>query len=414
MLLATGTLAMGQGTPGQPADARDEIIRQLQQRLERVELEMRELKGSQKRAETNAPSVSSPVPALTEVPAVRADVEGDYPETRSRYPNLLFHGFGDFSYVVNDRHGEHNSFGIGHLDFFLNSSLSENMDVLSELVAETGRDNDVKFEIERVLLRYTPGDYLSLGLGRYHTAVGFYNTAYHHGTLFQTAVGRPFIYNFEDAGGVLPMHNVGVTANGRIPSGSLGLQYVIEIGNGRAYSNSGSEPVLNVSDDNSFKAVNVGVSARPEGLPGLQIGISGYHDRLTPEALPRVNQTVLAGYVVYQRPKLEWLNEVLWIQHDPDGGGATTQAWSAYSQIARQFGAFRPYVRYQYLHAARADVIFSNFSETGTLHGPSLGLRYDINDLATLKLQYDHYWENGGNLGRSSVNQVTTQVGFGF
>ena len=409
MFLATGATVIGQGTPGQPADARDEIIRQLQQRLERVELEMRELKNGQKRSDTNSPASS-----MLDISDTRTDAEGEYPETRSRYPNLQFHGFGDFSYVVNDRHGEHNSFGIGHLDFFLNSSLSENMEVLSELVAETGRDNDVKFEIERLLLRYTPGDYLSLGMGRYHTAVGFYNTEYHHGTLFQTAVGRPFIYDFEDAGGVLPMHNVGITANGRIPSGSLGLQYVIELGNGRAYSNSGGEPVLNVSDDNSFKAVNVGLSARPESLPGLQIGFSGYYDRLTPEALPRVNQTVLAGYVVYQRPKFEWLNELLWIHHNTDGDGPTTHAWSAYSQIAQQFGAFRPYLRYQYLHAPRADIIFSNFSETGTLHGPSLGLRYDINDLATLKLQYDHYWQSRGNFGRSTLNQVTTQVGFGF
>lgn len=405
-------VAMAQ--PAQPQDPRDEIIRQLQLRLDRVEAELKEMKSHPNSAITNTPV---PPAASTGVPASvvpEADPDRDLRDVRPRYPSLQFHGFGDFSYVANDRPQGKNSFSMGQLDFFINSSLAENMDVLSELVAETRPDNDVKFEVERLLLRYSPSEYLSLAVGRYHTAVGFYNTAYHHGKLFQTAVGRPLIYSFEDDEGVLPMHNVGLTANGRIPSGSLGLQYTLEIGNGRSYSNTGGEPVLSVSDDNSFKAVNLALSARPEAMPGLQLGVSGYYDRLTPEVLPRVNQTVMAGYAVYQRPKFEWLNELLWIQHVPTGPDHPTEAWSAYTQIGRQFGDFRPYVRYQYLRASRDDVIFSNFSQTGIIHGPSLGLRYDINPLATLKVQYDHYWQSRGNFGRSRINQVTTQVGFGF
>lgn len=404
----------GAVSPGQPGgDARDDVIRQLQQRLDRLESELKDLKSARSPSLTNSQSLAgNPMAAMTP-PAPAADGSDEFPDARNRYPALRFHGFGDFSYVISDREGEHNSFGLGHLDFFINSSLSENMDVLSEIVAETGDDNEVKFEVERLLLRYTPSDYLSVGVGRYHSAVGFYNTAYHHGTLFQTAVGRPFVFDFEDHGGVLPVHNVGVTANGRIPSGSLGLQYTIEVGNGRSYSDD-DEPVLNLKDDNSFKSINLGLSARPEAAPGLQLGVSGYFDRLTPEALPRVNQTIVAGYVVYHRPKFEWLNEVLWLHHNPLRDAPSTDAWSAYSQIARQFGSFRPYLRYQYLRAPGSDIIYANFSETGTVHGPSIGVRYDINELATLKLQYDHYMRSEGNFRRTSVNQVTTQVGFGF
>jgi len=36
---------------------------------------------------------------------------------------------------------------------------------------------------------------------RYHTAIGYYNTAYHHSTWFQTTTGRPFLFEFEDKGG---------------------------------------------------------------------------------------------------------------------------------------------------------------------------------------------------------------------
>jgi hypothetical protein len=42
----------------------------------------------------------------------------------------------------------------------------------------------------------------------------------------QTAVGRPFIFAFEDEGGILPIYNVGLSAAGRVPSGGLNLQYV--------------------------------------------------------------------------------------------------------------------------------------------------------------------------------------------
>src|SRR5207247_10157642 len=54
-------------------------------------------------------------------------------------------------------------------------------------------------------------------------------------TLFrsQTTIDRPFIFAFEDEGGILPVHNVGLSASGQIPSGRLGLRYIAEIGNGR-------------------------------------------------------------------------------------------------------------------------------------------------------------------------------------
>ena len=384
----------------QSADAgkgpQDPTNRQLQQRVEQLEIELKELKNLLGKAAPAAPKVAS------------ADPEGEQPDTRTRFPSLEFHGFGDVSYVITDEKDGRNSFALGQLDLFVTSRLSENFDVLSEIVFEAGEDNHFSADVERLLLRYTPTDYFHAAAGRYHTAIGFQNTAYHHGTWFQTAVGRPFIFDFEDDGGILPLHQVGVTINGQIPSGSLGLRYVLEVGNGRNYS-SNAEPVLNVADDNGYKAVNLALSARPDWLPGLQFGVSAYHDRVTPEGLPRINQTIVDGYAVYQRPKFEWLNEVLRIRNDPQGS-ATTTTWATYSQVSSQFGRYRPYLRYQYSYSPQSDLIFSSLGRSGVIHGPSVGLRYDFNELATLKLQYDHYWEDGGR----RQNQFTTQVGFTF
>src|ERR1700693_1282608 len=45
--------------------------------------------------------------------------------------------------------------------------------------------------------------------------------------------GRCF-FKLRIGAGILPIHNVGVEAFGRIPSGRWGLHYVAEVGNGRA------------------------------------------------------------------------------------------------------------------------------------------------------------------------------------
>jgi len=46
--------------------------------------------------------------------------------------------------------------------------------------------------------------------------------------------GAPLSLSIEDRGGILPVHTVGASASGLIPSGHLGLHYVAEVGNGRA------------------------------------------------------------------------------------------------------------------------------------------------------------------------------------
>lgn len=405
--LLAGTVAVLCLVPDPSRAAEDNTeVSELRKKVAAQDAVIQELLKWKKSVETARGQVgpSSPPARTTEADEPAPDAAGEH----TRFPSLQFHGFGDVSYVVNDRHDEHNSFALGQLDLFVTSQLAEDLDVLGEIVIESNDENAFGTEIERLQLNYRPRDWFNVSAGRYHTAIGYYNTAFHHGTWLQTAVGRPLLFAFEDDHGILPIHNVGLSVNGQIPSGALGLRYVFEVGNGRHYS-AADEPVLNVADDNDHKALNLGLTARPDGVPGLQLGVSAYHDTLTPDGLPRIDQTILVGHVVWQRPKFEWLNEVFWFRHGPAAGGAT-HAVAAYSQAARQWGRYRPYLRYQYTYADRADLIFSNFGGAGLLHGPSVGLRYDFSPLAALKFQYDHFWQGG----RPSVNQFTTQVAFTF
>src|SRR5258707_10325413 len=70
-----------------------------------------------------------------------------------------------------------------------------------------------------------------MSFGRYHTPVGYWNTAFHHGAWLQTTITRPDIVRF--GGTFIPIHFVGFLAEGNIPSGGAGLSYNVGVGNGR-------------------------------------------------------------------------------------------------------------------------------------------------------------------------------------
>ncbi|HEY6252963.1 MAG TPA: hypothetical protein VI685_23640 [Candidatus Angelobacter sp.] len=298
---------------------------------------------------------------------------------------LNIRGFGDFGLYGGTQNGQTTSFSIGQINLFMTSNLSERFKFLTELVFEVQQNNSFQAVPERVLLEWSLNDYFKLAAGRYHTAIGYYNTAYHHATWFQTATERPYVFEYEDEGGILPIHIVGLEASGQIPSGKLGLNYVAQVGNGRS-SDPLVEPVQNYVDDNSRKSVNVALFARPDRIPGLQVGFSAYHDVLSTITSPRIDETIMDAYAVMIRPRFEWLNEALMIRHAPTGQHVfETPAF--YSQISERFGRYRPYLRYQYINASSQEPVFP---QVGLRTGPSVGIRFDPTASVALKLQYDH------------------------
>ena len=331
---------------------------------------------------------------------------------------LRIRGFGDASLHGDTQKGDTTSFSLGQLDLFVTSDISDKFKFLGEIVFEGGPDNiygatageenTFSVDVERYLLQYSPNDYLNISAGRGHTAIGYYNTAYHHSTWLQTTTGRPFLFEFEDRGGILPIHTVGVSASGLLPSGPLGLHYVAEVGNGRASRTPlTEEPVQNEIDDQNHKAFNLALFAKPQRVQGFQTGFSIYRDLLAPENSPRIGETILAGHAVLIRPAYEWLNEALLDRHAVLGTAAVFNTPGFYTQISRQFAAFRPYFRYEYLNAATNEPVFS---DVGLRHGPSLGLRFDASESVALKFQYDYTFLRN----QPGVNGLTLQAGFTF
>jgi hypothetical protein len=331
---------------------------------------------------------------------------------------LQIRGFGDISVHGDTQKGDTTSFSLGQLDLFVTSDVSDRFKFLSEIVFEAGptniygsvqgEPNSFGVDIERYLLQYSHNDYFNISAGRVHTAIGYYNTAYHHSSWLQTTTGRPFLFEFEDHGGILPIHTVGASVSGQIPSGSVGLHYVAEMGNGRASRQPlTSEPVQNEIDDQNHKAFNLALFARPEAVRGLQTGFSFYRDVLSPENQPKIGESILAAHVILVRPRYEWLNEALLDRHSVEGTPAVYNTPGFYSQVSRQFGSYRPYLRYQYVNAPNGEPVFPDVQ---LRHGPSAGVRFDASESVALKFQYDYTFLRD----QPGVNQLALQLGFTF
>ncbi len=331
---------------------------------------------------------------------------------------LRIRGFGDISLHGDNQQGDTTSFSLGQLDLFVTSDVSDKFKFLSEITFEagpnniygnvTGETNSFGVDVERYLLQYSHNDHFNISAGRVHTAIGYYNTAYHHSAWLQTTTGRPFLFDFEDHGGILPIHLVGVSASGEVPSGSLGLHYVAEVGNGRASrSPLVEEPVQNEMDDQNHKAYNLALFARPDAIHGLQTGFSFYRDLLAPNNLPRVSETIIAGHAVLIRPRYEWLNEALLDHHVLKGTSTSFNIPGFYSQVSKQFGSYRPYLRYQYVNVPNREPIFP---DVALRHGPSAGLRYDASESVALKFQYDYTFLRD----QDGISQLALQLGFTF
>ena len=341
------------------------------------------------------------------------------------FPNLQFHGFADVDYHVSSRQGipnasgviynppaahAGNSFYLGELDLFLQSQLSEDLSVLSENVISGGTDNHTGVDIERLELSWKPSEYFNVDMGRFHTQLGYYNTAYHHGTWFQNAVGRPFFLEYEDSGGLLPVHSVGLSVHGAIPSGKWNLQYYVEVANGRDYNTNGNNPVQNEIDNNSGKAVNFALLAKPDWFPGGQFGIGAYHDSVNPNGGARTDEWIWNAHVVYHGPLWELMAEGFLLRHK-QAGDSEHYTPMTYVQAGRKFGRFTPFARFTYVNASQNDPIYTGILDQGGLdYGPSLGLRYDLSAYVALKLQYDYVVQTG----YKDANEVTFQASFTF
>jgi hypothetical protein len=369
----------------------------------------------QQAAASLAPQSAPPVPDAT--PA--ADDSHDHMMEIPHGPTLHIRGFFDFDYDEGSVAQQlqyplgvpaHGSFRAGEFDLFITSQLQEKLSFLTELVFSTDQTNAFGLDMERFQLTYRPTRYFEISAGRFHTDIGYYNTAFHHGTWFSTATGRPFMYYFEDSGGVLPVHEVGVTTTGYIPSGKFNVHWTAEIGNGSAEFGSPlfGDGVENFASDRNRKDLNFAIYSRPEWLDGLQVGGSYLTGDLIPvSGIPAVNQSVSSVYAVFIDSKWEFMNEAVLLHHQITDGGRSYNSPLGYTQLAYRIGKFRPYFRFQEVNIPNNDPVTAF---KGRYEGPSAGVRWDCFTYAALKLQYNRVYLRNA----ATQNGLETALAFTF
>lgn len=401
LCLIFGSIAQAQNVPASQDDATNQL-------LQRV----RELEAKVKQLEERKPAAAAaPAAAPTPAPAPEPVAVVEQPQVNAVADRLKLLLFGDTGYQTGHFYGPTSSFELGEFDMFATARLTDRVSVLGEILYTASSNNSISLDVERLSLKYRQNDYFNATIGRIHTAIGYYNTAFNRGDYFQTAAGRPTVFEFDDQGGFLPLQDLGIVLNGEIPSGKLGLNYVFEVTNGRIYG-ANVQPAQNNNDANSSKAVNFGMFAKPDKLLGLTVGFSVRHDYLSDALNLHVSETIPVVYAVFTNSTYEWLNEVMLVTHKLPGG-ATFHTTGFYSQFSRKFGHYRPYFRYDYVNAPANDPIYGDptqFPVVGRINGPTVGMRWDFTRFTAFKLQY----VREGARGDTSTNGGSGQFDFTF
>jgi len=344
---------------------------------------------------------------------------------------LPIHGFMDVGYALNSQSdnlslanpplanpnvANPKGFYEGRLSFYLTPHFGDNVKALAEPNFEVSQlDGTVNVDIERLQLGYTFSDNATLWGGRFHTPYGYWNTAFHHGAQLQTSVLRPRFLDFEDSGGILPAHMLGIWGTGKIRMDEDKFTYDWFVGNGpkitnaldstttpplglpTTYQSGGLDP--NIAGDDNHSAMvglNLGYDFSGEYLDGLRLAVhwlqgnvNAYSSASTIPATPlnTTNLNVGGGSLVYLTNDWEIMGEYYGFNNKDMSNDVKHKSRAGYMQVATNFGEFTPYLRVERTLFDQADYYFSMQANGQSYARQALGLRYNLNPKAALKLE---------------------------
>jgi len=202
---------------------------------------------------------------------------------------------------------------------------------------------------------------------------------------------------------IIPLHTTGIGLQGQ-NLGSLKFGYDLMVGNGL-----GSDDVL---DNDKRKSVTAAVHIKP--VEGLRIGFSWYNDLMSAGSKTHegkliswdVQQNLISPSVAYFGEKIEVLAESTWALNHTDTTG-TKQTFAGYLYAGYKIKErLVPYVRFDRLHFQEGEILFDKNNTTSIVGG----LRYHINYLTVVKLEYQY---ERTELERD-INKLTFQIAVGF
>lgn len=332
---------------------------------------------------------------------------------------LPIHGFMDVGFATQSVAAPvPKGFYVGSLSFYLTPNFGDRVKALVEPNFEVTPDGSVVVDLERAQLGYAFNDTLTGWGGRFHTPYGYWNTAFHHGAQMQTSILRPRFLDFEDKGGILPAHIVGVWGTGKHKVENGKFIYDVYAGNGSKIVAKELNP--NQAGDNNHQVMlgfNVGYMFSGK-LDGLTLAAHGLQGDVDDDSAPpkKTELSVIGGSAVYMANDWEVMGEYYGFNNQnkttPTG---SHNSWAGYLQVGKSIGDWIPYVRLEHTVLDQNDHYFKAQTSGQSYTRQSVGVRYNLNANAALKVELlnSTFAAETGRIA-SNYRSLFTQYAIGF
>jgi hypothetical protein len=361
---------------------------------------------------SEAPPTPGPTRALTmEQVSEASTAELSIHNIRWRY-SLNFFGDASLSWGSPTAPDNYLSFSFGAQDVLLRGELGNHIVASTEMAFEPGPDG-IGTDIERYNVRWQSPEFF-VEVGRSHTVFGYWNNAYHHGRWLQPTIERPRWVAFEDNGGMLPVHWVGLNVGGKLKMGASTLNLVASIGNGRGRI---VDDVRNDRDYQSMKAFQGSAELVGLGWPELRIGVAAVADKIPPQPVDvrpllvdtPISEFIGGAHVAYASVPLVLIVETYMVVHRAVGQQWTT--FGGFGLVGYTIGRVTPYFEVERVDSSgpSPDPFFIRPGidppvSFNTVKG-ILGTRVDLSDWTAIKfeLRQTHYLDGFAGDFREAV-----------
>lgn len=302
------------------------------------------------------------------------------------------------------------AFAVGVFDMLFTANLEKNFSMTTEFSARYEPGTPLA-ELERLHLRWKPNKNFFIEMGRFHTDLGYWNVAYHHGRYLQLSIERPRTIALH--GGLLPVHWIGAQMGVSAKVGPGTLSLIGSVGTAREKQVSGGHSTTHGSAFTGVNAVHAKAEAAGYLHRDLRVGVSGVYDRIPQEeastrpGLPdqSIDEYVGNAYIAFPSVPFVFISEAYVIQHRlndsarPVNVGSKWRTIGAFALLGYQLGRVTPYVRGEYINSQVGAFFFDPFYiPEPKASGPfpvsldlkeiMLGSRIDVSDWCSLKLEY--------------------------
>jgi hypothetical protein len=389
------------------ADAQSDRIDALEKRLERstqlvekLAARIAELERPSKAAPAVAAVIAAP-PAAAEqaktIAALQESIAQISAGLNSKGPDtgVPLHGFADVGagWSLGDDPIKLRGFNGGTLDIYLTPQFSDRTKGLVEFAIEYGPDGKAALDLERLQLGYIVNNAVTLWAGRFHTPMGLWNTAYHHGANLQTSISRPRFIDFEDKGGIVPAHSVGVWASGKTALAGGKLGYDVYVANGPSISDRTLD-FRAFNDDSSNKLLGLNFAYLPGGaLSGLTVGVHAFGSTVNTydtagDGLNSTKLRMTGAYAGYDENDWEAIAEYYHFSNSDVAGGGSRASNAWFVQVGKTFGKLTPFVRAEDASLNEQDNFFRSQASGRSYRRAGVGLRYALDAKSSFKAEF--------------------------